>query len=51
VKKGEAELLNTLNESVSAVINTGAAARILKKYDPEGRFFLPVATPYQQAKP
>jgi len=51
VKKGEEALLGTLNEAVSAVINTGAAARILKKYDPKGEFFLPVATPYKQGTP
>ncbi|MBI3442143.1 MAG: amino acid ABC transporter substrate-binding protein [Proteobacteria bacterium] len=48
VRKGEASLLNTLNEAVNASINTGAAERVLKKYDPDGSLFLPVATPYRR---
>lgn len=48
VKKGETNLLNTLNEAVAASINTGEADRALKKYDPDGTLFLPFSPPYHR---
>ena len=47
VKKGETDLLNMLNEAVSAAINTGQADRTRKKYDPDGTLFLPIMPPYR----
>ena len=48
VKKGETSLLSTLSQGVSAALNTGMAEKALKKYDPEGALFLPVATPWRK---
>jgi len=45
VRKGETDLLNTLNGAVDAVMNTGQSDQTLKKYDPQSTLFLPVAKP------
>ena len=50
VKKGETSLLSTLSQGVSAALNAGMADKALKKYDPDGTMFLPVATPYRQPR-
>jgi len=50
VKKAENDLLNTLSEAVNAVINTGQADRVLKKYDPDGTLFFQAARPYKTSK-
>lgn len=49
VRKGETDLLNMINAGIDAAWNTNAAAAILKKYDPDGEFLLPVAKPYREA--
>jgi polar amino acid transport system substrate-binding protein len=46
VKKGETDLLNTLNGAVDAMINTGQAEHVLKKHDPAATLFMQVATPW-----
>ena len=46
VKKGEADLLNTLNGTIDVMVNTGQAEALAKKNDPEGKIFLQVAPPY-----
>jgi len=50
VRKGEADLLNTLNEAVDAALNTGIAEKAFEKYDPDRTLFLPVAKPYEVTK-
>lgn len=50
VVKGETKLLNMLNGAISALHNTNSIDPILKKYDPDGSFLLPVAKPYKEPK-
>lgn len=48
VRKKDTSLMDTINEATNAIINTGTAARILKKYDPDGTLFLAAAPPYHK---
>jgi ABC-type amino acid transport substrate-binding protein len=50
VLKGEQKLLEMLNNGVAALVNTGMADEIIKKYDPQGALIYPVMPGYQVTK-
>jgi len=51
VKRNELELRDFLNVALQEILNDGRVEKILAKYDPDGRNFFPVASPYRVPQP
>ncbi len=47
VRRGEHDFRQLLNHTTRFLINNGVIDRIIRKYDPERKAFLPVARPYE----
>ncbi|MGE3769837.1 MAG: substrate-binding periplasmic protein [Bdellovibrionales bacterium] len=45
--KDDFDLIHMINTNIDVMVNTGIVDRILDKYDPEGREYLRLATPYK----
>jgi ABC-type amino acid transport substrate-binding protein len=50
MRKGEYKLFNMMQEATNAALNTGLMDKILNKYDPDGRLFLPVDEAYDDVR-
>lgn len=44
---GESELKSVIDTAMIEIIDNGGMKKILQKYDPEGKIFLPVSKPYE----
>lgn len=44
LQKGDAKLLSTINTTLQGLHNNGAIAKVISRYDPEGKLFLLVPT-------